>query len=1519
MLTVKWSGDVSCSDTPLNATGSHATFFSLLRFVKSKTHPTPALRRAAKPGRVTCISPVVNFKRCVMPCSVLLRFLALMTVAAAVLQSPASSARRRSLQSLRLGNVSCGCGKNMTQLVVKRTKVFDCTNVPYRGPRGLPSANEKGYPLRVRVRRSVDNSRMFINWNLKYIPKKKRAKVTDFYLHFTKPQKKSKTRTAQRGACFVVLPNGSKKCQRKVSCVANFSKRRPRRVSVNLLYRFAAKKSRNGGRRKRRGGQKYFRLKASARRKRSIKGYQGSSPRTRNPEISSCDEWSPSIKTECAGEGKLLVEFGPENPLAETIEVGLHEGISPRQMDTKYIQGNTSCTFENLQSGNYSVTLRPRSPNCYGVLPFRSEIIHVNVGENSGSQMSHANSDRGIPTCNDWHPSINVTCLGNKTLLVSFAPGNPLAEEFEIAVHEGISPRHKQTRYLPKNITKCTFGDLETGNYSVTLRPRSNACHGVLPWRSAVVEIKDIPCEDWHPRIDVSCPDRRSLHVSFDPVNPLAEEIEVDVFEDMRFWIQASRILPWENTSCTFENLASGNYSVMLSPRSKACAKALPVRSSSVVVIGDDIKSCDDWHPTINVSCSGNQALHVSFDPVNRWAEKIEVKVYEDIGPRITAFKILPMENTSYTFEDLASGNYSVTLRPRSYACHGVLPWRSAVVEVKDDIKSCDWHPTINVSCSGNQALHVSFDPVNPLAEEIEVEVYEDIRPEINASKILPRENTSYTFENLASGNYSVTLRPRSKACAMAPFVRSSIVVIGGEHLSPLCSDWTPNAKIREIGVDHSRIEVSYDVPNNLQANQIEVALEEDNKRVAHKIVDRRERNCTFDIVPKKDKTYLAMVRPRGCKDCADFTLHGDPCELSFHTSRVIRIGETRAVGLTVGKSRGSPFTHTDPNFTSEPTTYPPTGTTPTVTTGNATTTTVTTSTIPTRAPLGEWLTTLLVMLACSVLIVVVAALVVVGICKRSRKERHRSENGPEAIPLNCPTTPPDTDAPSLTQEDEMNSGPGADHHPVGAFAHFDHDTLVKERVAQTTLETIDETQTHQPNAAGDFAAQYEHANRTVQKRSLSPIESDKIVFLVHIREADNGLQDILGHFADVMQSLSSCRITVKLDFKCRKDNQKDVKGWAEGVLRSCTNVVVVLSESLVMVCQSYQRSMSLAANSTSAYTDIAPFVMRQLSGGMCSGLAVFVHFGMHNAEQQFESLLGLFSSPTSLSGSNGSDGFDNGEVTSSPPVLGPGDTVNFSSYSAVDLPIDVVADAEEAPSYHSVEPTGGRNSCPDQQAFRARCSSHHDAGHGKPSQIDVMRERHKSAPQKVNCRCLHPPAYPACSRLPVSSSSFSSSSYLTACPPLSSAVPSSVYYDALGACHHDPPPPYSECVAPGPPPHHQHVPHSLPVDTCKLLPHRQGSRAWTNGNKPQLLSLRGAKGLKEFLRILSQDERAIDSAVASEDAQSLFACIERRYSDLNPRGEPVEHTWAASPTQSTTSVCEKHSLQNLASADLDS
>ncbi|XP_070192040.1 uncharacterized protein [Littorina saxatilis] len=1408
MLTVKWSGDVSCSDTPLNATGSHATFFSLLRFVKSKTHPTPALRRAAKPGRVTCISPVVNFKRCVMPCSVLLRFLALMTVAAAVLQSPASSARRRSLQSLRLGNVSCGCGKNMTQLVVKRTKVFDCTNVPYRGPRGLPSANEKGYPLRVRVRRSVDNSRMFINWNLKYIPKKKRAKVTDFYLHFTKPQKKSKTRTAQRGACFVVLPNGSKKCQRKVSCVANFSKRRPRRVSVNLLYRFAAKKSRNGGRRKRRGGQKYFRLKASARRKRSIKGYQGSSPRTRNPEISSCDEWSPSIKTECAGEGKLLVEFGPENPLAETIEVGLHEGISPRQMDTKYIQGNTSCTFENLQSGNYSVTLRPRSPNCYGVLPFRSEIIHVNVGENSGSQMSHANSDRGIPTCNDWHPSINVTCLGNKTLLVSFAPGNPLAEEFEIAVHEGISPRHKQTRYLPKNITKCTFGDLETGNYSVTLRPRSNACHGVLPWRSAVVEIKDIPCEDWHPRIDVSCPDRRSLHVSFDPVNPLAEEIEVDVFEDMRFWIQASRILPWENTSCTFENLASGNYSVMLSPRSKACAKALPVRSSSVVVIGDDIKSCDDWHPTINVSCSGNQALHVSFDPVNRWAEKIEVKVYEDIGPRITAFKILPMENTSYTFEDLASGNYSVTLRPRSYACHGVLPWRSAVVEVKDDIKSCDWHPTINVSCSGNQALHVSFDPVNPLAEEIEVEVYEDIRPEINASKILPRENTSYTFENLASGNYSVTLRPRSKACAMAPFVRSSIVVIGGE---------------------------------------------------------------------------------------------------------------TRAVGLTVGKSRGSPFTHTDPNFTSEPTTYPPTGTTPTVTTGNATTTTVTTSTIPTRAPLGEWLTTLLVMLACSVLIVVVAALVVVGICKRSRKERHRSENGPEAIPLNCPTTPPDTDAPSLTQEDEMNSGPGADHHPVGAFAHFDHDTLVKERVAQTTLETIDETQTHQPNAAGDFAAQYEHANRTVQKRSLSPIESDKIVFLVHIREADNGLQDILGHFADVMQSLSSCRITVKLDFKCRKDNQKDVKGWAEGVLRSCTNVVVVLSESLVMVCQSYQRSMSLAANSTSAYTDIAPFVMRQLSGGMCSGLAVFVHFGMHNAEQQFESLLGLFSSPTSLSGSNGSDGFDNGEVTSSPPVLGPGDTVNFSSYSAVDLPIDVVADAEEAPSYHSVEPTGGRNSCPDQQAFRARCSSHHDAGHGKPSQIDVMRERHKSAPQKVNCRCLHPPAYPACSRLPVSSSSFSSSSYLTACPPLSSAVPSSVYYDALGACHHDPPPPYSECVAPGPPPHHQHVPHSLPVDTCKLLPHRQGSRAWTNGNKPQLLSLRGAKGLKEFLRILSQDERAIDSAVASEDAQSLFACIERRYSDLNPRGEPVEHTWAASPTQSTTSVCEKHSLQNLASADLDS
>ncbi|XP_070192047.1 uncharacterized protein [Littorina saxatilis] len=258
---------------------------------------------------------------CVM-CSVVLRFLALMIVAAAVLQSPvtqASSARRRSLQSLRLEDVNCGCGRNMTQ-----------------------------------------------------------------------------------------------KCQRKVSCVANFSKRRPRRVSVNLLYRFAAKKSRNGGRRKRRGGQKYFRLKASARRKRSIKGYQDPSPRTRNPEITSCDEWSPSIKTVCVGEGKLRVEFGPENPLAESIEVGLHEGINSKQMDTKYTQGNTSCTFENLQSGNYSVTLRPRSPNCYGVLPFRSEIIHVNGKRSRKERHGSENGPEAIPlgdrpTTDGWTQEDEIT------------------------------------------------------------------------------------------------------------------------------------------------------------------------------------------------------------------------------------------------------------------------------------------------------------------------------------------------------------------------------------------------------------------------------------------------------------------------------------------------------------------------------------------------------------------------------------------------------------------------------------------------------------------------------------------------------------------------------------------------------------------------------------------------------------------------------------------------------------------------------------------------------------------------------------------------------------------------------------------------------------------------------------------------------------------------------------------------------------------------------------------------------
>ena len=440
----------------------------------------------------------------------------------------------------------------------------------------------------------------------------------------------------------------------------------------------------------------------------------------------------------------------------------------------------------------------------------------------------------------------------------------------------------------------------------------------------------------------------------------------------------------------------------------------------------------------------------------------------------------------------------------------------------------------------------------------------------------------------------------------------------------------------------------------------------------------------------------------------------------------------------------------------------------------------------------------------------------------------------------------------------------------------------------------------------------------------------NKLVFIVY--QNDPGFREMLGKFADIMRSVG--HVTVKLDFECQEKNRKDVKAWAGSTLEASTNVVIVLSESFLKICRSYRGSKTMEMGSCSAYSDIAPQVLDCLSlrNNMgFAGRAVFVHFGMANAKEDYQQLLEWYWSPP-VQG-DGSTGQVGGEPMSAPAL---GVPAGHGSTSSPPGPAAVSgAQSVCGPHFHSGSVPNHllgpqRSSSPSsqlgsdtltdgQRSFSSQCSPEPVEGRDQSpppySTLDQewVRHRYPSAPQQATCdhssrprrHCSAPGQSPPCPP-PYDAGCPNSPSHSSSCqtsrvhPSLPSAgglnsgrVTNSTAVDSSCRC----PAPAQPC-------------RSFPADPSAPLHDRGATAACLHaGQTPKLIALRGEQGLKKFLQELCPGlpERSIDEAVRGPHAQDLIHFIERRLNDQNQR-EPVQHSCYSSPTGSNTNVAVEHS-----------
>ncbi|XP_076469643.1 uncharacterized protein LOC143299971 [Babylonia areolata] len=646
---------------------------------------------------------------------------------------------------------------------------------------------------------------------------------------------------------------------------------------------------------------------------------------------------------------------------------------------------------------------------------------------------------------------------------------------------------------------------------------------------------------------------------------------------------------------------------------------------------GPDVETCESWLPAVHLSNQGEGGVRVDVSPPNPLATHLELALHHGGSSQQMYPTRVPVSQKSYTFTDVTKGVYRVSLRALGPLCsragyifsrefvnvtgHGDPRAEDSVrtKRHKHHLRSCsEWQPGITLTTSG-RSVTARYWPVNHLASSVEIALQKPgTHMQLHAREI-SATNDTYTFQNVEPGDYRLSIRALGPECRGAGYFYSRHFV-SVKDPGPLCSHWKPAVQAQMV--DHGSwclIEVDIDTPPNVVAKKIEVALEEqqpgdplNDRIIVQNFISLDQESTVFNITKTSDKVYRVLVRPCGCTDCKDFQDNGAECVLSFTGAHVIAVNYQNSMAtasLPLGRSMYRPGKNTTTEITPKEV---PTTTTTTTTTTKYLTTTITTLVVPeTSRTTGEQdygrthmdTPTLLIVIAICATIVVAAVAVklLLGKCCRQPQTRYQPDD----------ERPPERD--HLCEGNDVNAAEHLEHNEndrTGRKVVIDHFIQNHHGIHQTSPKTV----------------------APLEINRSPPLPSKTWVLIIHEHRGEYD-STVLKHFIKVIQRA----VHVKVDFAARREEiERDVVVWVSRVTGLCSKVVVVLSEPLLRVCRSHEGSKSRQVFSPSAFSNIAPLVMKALAGQRFAR-AVFVSFGfraVRDAGRVFGQLLSVYLSP---------------------------------------------------------------------------------------------------------------------------------------------------------------------------------------------------------------------------------------------------------------------------------------------------
>jgi hypothetical protein len=389
----------------------------------------------------------------------------------------------------------------------------------------------------------------------------------------------------------------------------------------------------------------------------------------------------------CISSASVVIEaapLAPETPVLAIVDptcivtTGSIEVTSPVGAGFEYsIDGTdfqSSVLFENLASGNYTITVR----NSEGCLSAASAVIETAPLAPETPVLATVN-----PTCIVATGSIEVT--------------SPVGAGFEYSI-DGITFQ-----------ASALFENLASSNYTITVR-NSEGC---LSAASAVIETASLAPET--PVLATVNPTCIVTTGSIEVTSPVGAGFEYSI-DGTDF-----------QSSVLFENLASGNYTITVQ-NSEGC-----ISSASVVIEVAPLAPETPVLATVDPTCIVATGSIEVTSPVGAGFE------YSIDG---TAFQ------ASALFENLVPATYTVTVRNSE----GCVSSASAVIEVAPLAPETPVLATVNPTCIVTTG---SIEVTSPVGAGFEYS--------IDGTDF----QSSVLFENLASGNYTITVR-NSEGCLSA-------------------------------------------------------------------------------------------------------------------------------------------------------------------------------------------------------------------------------------------------------------------------------------------------------------------------------------------------------------------------------------------------------------------------------------------------------------------------------------------------------------------------------------------------------------------------------------------------------------------------------------------------------------------------------------------------------------------------------------------------------------------------------